>query len=696
MSLTDILLAGNSGLNASQAGMRSVSNNIANAGVSGYARERVSTLTGVSSGRVNGVVVSEPERVADSFLENSVYRKGGDMGRTEVVTDYLDRLQSLLGAVGSAGGLAGVIDAVSASAAAMTGQQGAPAAVAVFTGSIQDSLDTIRQLDDDVDNLRSNVESEFGATVDRINVLLNQIHKLNDDIAGAGGSSLTGAENARTAALEELSGLMKLTVRPQPDGRVMLETSSGQVLLDKRLRQLSYPNSGGAAQPTYPPIDIRLVNDDGTLGASTGDKIESSTVGGKLGGLFDLRDRQLPQFAEQLGVLFNGLSESLNAVSNTGTSVPPPSTLTGRATGLVGTDPHGFTGTAVFAVVAADGTLVRKVPVDFDTLPPGATIDDAVAAINAGLSPDGTATMTDGILSISASGTGNGIVVAQDSADPSKRGGVGFSQFFGLNDIVRSETSALRPSGLLPTDTHGFTAGQSAQIELRDASGKILTSYTLTGSTGPTYADLVTELNASPAGDYGTFSMDDRGRFRFEPDPASAGATISIPADMTNRAGTGMTFGTLSGLTGDTSGLQTANVRADILSNPARAPLAQFNLSAAVGEKALGPGDVRNANAFVDKLQTAVDLGKDGSYTVDRFTAQFLGKTGAEASTARASYDDANARFLDAATRRDNFAGVNVDEELSQMVVLQSSYSAAARIITTASDMYTTLIQMVN
>ena len=50
MSLSDILGSAVSGLSASQAGIRSVSNNIANVGTPGYARERVSLATGDALG----------------------------------------------------------------------------------------------------------------------------------------------------------------------------------------------------------------------------------------------------------------------------------------------------------------------------------------------------------------------------------------------------------------------------------------------------------------------------------------------------------------------------------------------------------------------------------------------------------------------------------------------------------------------
>ena len=98
MSLSEILSSALSGLNASQAAMRTVSNNIANVNTPGYAREKVSQTTSVTAGRVTGVVVGEPSRVADQYLETTVYARSGDAGRAEVVSTYLERLQSVLGA----------------------------------------------------------------------------------------------------------------------------------------------------------------------------------------------------------------------------------------------------------------------------------------------------------------------------------------------------------------------------------------------------------------------------------------------------------------------------------------------------------------------------------------------------------------------------------------------------------------------
>lgn len=698
MSLNHILGSAVSGLAAAQAGLRSVSNNIANVGVSGYARERVNLTTGVVSGQIAGVVVGEPSRVADRFLEANVYRRAGDYGRADVAAGYLDRLQSLLGQPGAPSGLPARLDAVTASAVAMTGSQSSAQTVAVFTSDVQDAIDSMQQLQTDVAGLRGDVESEVGYSVDKINSLLKRIHDLNATVASATGlgKNVGGAADQRMTAIEELSSLIAVNVREQPDGRVSIETANGAVLLDRRMRQLSYPNSGlGTSQPIYPAIEIRFAEDSGAIGAATGEKLESAAVGGKLGGLLDLRDRALPAFSEQMGVLFSGLSEALNAVSNAGSTVPPPASLDGRQTGLVGSDRLGFTGAATFAVTKADGTLVAKTSIDFGAMPPGATINDMVSAINAGLGGAGTASFTDGKLSITASGAGNGVVVAQNEANPSARAGIGISQYFGLNDIVRSDSSSLVPSGLVASDAHGFATGETAQIVLRDATGRALTSYTLSPTSGGTVGDLVNELNSSPLGDFGDFSLDDRGRMRFEPTGSLSGATLSIPSDSTDRFGSGKGFSSLLGLTGASSGLKDAQVRPEVLASPGKLPLARFQESAAVGAKALGAGDTRGATAFVDKLASALDLGKDGKTTIERFSSLLLGRAGLEASQANDNLLDAAARRDDAVNRRDSFSGVNIDEELAQMVILQNSYSAAARVISTASEMYDTLLNMV-
>ena len=105
--------------------------------------------------------------------------------------------------------------------------------------------------------------------------------------------------------------------------------------------------------------------------------------------------------------------------------------------------------------------------------------------------------------------------------------------------------------------------------------------------------------------------------------------------------------------------------------------------------RALGTGDLRGAEGLVRALRAGAN--GDG---LEMRAAALLGGIGAEAAAATQRQASAEARRSDAAQRRDAFGAVNIDEELAQMVVLQNSYGAAARIITTANQMYDTLLGM--
>ena len=56
--------------------------------------------------------------------------------------------------------------------------------------------------------------------------------------------------------------------------------------------------------------------------------------------------------------------------------------------------------------------------------------------------------------------------------------------------------------------------------------------------------------------------------------------------------------------------------------------------------------------------------------------------------------DDFDSLRKDLIARRDSSSGVNLDEELSNMIIYQQSYNAAARIISTVNQMFDSLLQL--
>src|SRR3989344_181192 len=97
MSLTAVLKTANSGLVASQVGLRAVSDNIANVNTTGYVRKTVDQQQLVVGGRGMGVEVSGVKRVTDQYLQLATLSAASEASRWDVVAQYMDNAQSLFG-----------------------------------------------------------------------------------------------------------------------------------------------------------------------------------------------------------------------------------------------------------------------------------------------------------------------------------------------------------------------------------------------------------------------------------------------------------------------------------------------------------------------------------------------------------------------------------------------------------------------
>lgn len=686
MSLNQIFSTATSGLAASQAALRTISNNVANVNTPGYARERIELEALVAGGKGSGVRVSSLERITNRFLEAAAYAAHGDAGRSDAQQSYLDRLIAQFGEPGSASSLAGRLDALAASAVGLTADAGDLAARRVFLDRAYAALSELQRIGGETVTLRAEAESEIATNVTRINVLLKRIETLSGSITAAGfaGGSTAALAGQRSQALSELGALIAIDVREQPGGGVDVTTRSGIALVDQRARQLAYTSPPAVAGlAIYPPIEIVRVDSRGNP-EPTGEVLTLANSGGRVGGLLELRDRSLPATHAELANLFIDLAGSLNAAHNASSAVPAPASLDGRNTGLAASDRAGLAGRTVFAVTAADGNIIARTTIDFTALGAGASVADAVAAINAGLGGAATASFANGRMQITAASPSNGVVVANDPSSPAMRAGLGFSDFFGLNDLV---AGVPRGSGLVSTDPHGFATGETAAFQLRDVTGKVIASATLSPASGGTVGDLLSVLNASAISGFGSFVLSSQGNIAFQPNAGAVGANVALISDSTSRLGTGVSLGQLFQIPpSSNAALAGAHVRADLMGDSRRLSLATFNSVAAIGQQGLFAADASGAEALAVALTVGINLSAR--------TGDLVGRVGAESARAAENAADANARRSDAITRRDDFSGVNLDEELALMIVFQNSYSASARLMTTAREMYDILLQL--
>ena len=99
-----------------------------------------------------------------------------------------------------------------------------------------------------------------------------------------------------------------------------------------------------------------------------------------------------------------------------------------------------------------------------------------------------------------------------------------------------------------------------------------------------------------------------------------------------------------------------------------------------------------DAAVTMAQLQYVVQTIGTTTTTLDGFYGQFVGKIGVDTDQASRLHQ-VQSGVLDAAqARRDGVSGVNMDEEMTDMVRFQKSYNAAARMITTLDQMLETII----
>src|ERR1700712_3439535 len=97
MSLTVSLQTATSGLQAAQAGLSAVSDNIANVNTPGYVRKTVVQQQLVVDGRGAGVDITGVQRVTSQYLQDASMAAGSDSSRFSAYATFLDNAQSLFG-----------------------------------------------------------------------------------------------------------------------------------------------------------------------------------------------------------------------------------------------------------------------------------------------------------------------------------------------------------------------------------------------------------------------------------------------------------------------------------------------------------------------------------------------------------------------------------------------------------------------
>lgn len=196
--------------------------------------------------------------------------------------------------------------------------------------------------------------------------------------------------------------------------------------------------------------------------------------------------------------------------------------------------------------------------------------------------------------------------------------------------------------------------------------------------------DVVDSINSGPASAYVEAEIVD-GKLKLS---GRNGHSFAITDDT---SGLAAAFGINTFFTGDSAA--TFGVNPEVANNTNRINASRVNI---LGE--LKDGDNQTAREIAKLASTLVKIetiwNKSTSQTLGEYFGGLVTKVGADTSGVRFTAASETAIAQDLYDRQEEISGVNLDEEMSNLIKFQASYKAAAKLITTADEMLQTLLSL--
>jgi flagellar hook-associated protein 1 FlgK len=328
--LFNALNIGYTGLNASQVGINTISQNVANAETDGYSRKRVvqssSTPLYTAPGNVgNGVDILDIERVYDDFVFRKYTSTYSDKEQSDYMTKTLEELSTYFPEVDDVGVKADLKEFYNLwqTFADNPTDSSVKVALAEQTNTLTNH---IQQLNSQVYDLQQKLNDELKVNVDEVNKLASQIAELNKEIDKAeAGGGYTASD------LRDQRGVLERDIARLIGGEVSVDTLNSNITIDASVTEPSggynlHVNGfnivdGGSFHPLK--VDNSKSSDgfygiyyerqDGVLV-----EMDQYSAGGKIGGLLELRGDKID---EKTGMPTNGIIQDtynqLNEFSST-------------------------------------------------------------------------------------------------------------------------------------------------------------------------------------------------------------------------------------------------------------------------------------------------------------------------------------------------------------------------------------------
>ncbi|MCQ2914820.1 MAG: flagellar hook-associated protein FlgK [Alphaproteobacteria bacterium] len=724
MGLTSALRTGLSGLNASQKALSVVSENVANVNTEGYSRKVYSQQTIVlPDGSNSGVKANTNFRQVDDVIRKQYRIESGNMQKSYVRSYYLDLIQSKMGTVSSQQSLANRVNSIQTTFESLGIDADKLNSQSAAVSSLDIAIKTFNSLSNEIQSVRQEIDAGITDLCEEVNDILYQLDELNNDIVRTEAmNNMTSDDyrDKRDTLITRLSEIMDIQYYERSSGELVVLTKSGKSLLEKDPSSLDHKNAQQAGS-------LISYSGGGIPGLYCGEHdITNEIKSGELAGLIGLRDTELQDMQLEMDELAYQLKEALNSISNQGTNYP---NMTFEIEGS-----RTFIDSSVQSITIGDDQDVKIVLFDEDGQEKFSTslvsilgtrtttIDNLTDTIQKWLQSgeggpslnfasceidrDGKFKLDLGTSTLSISfreensivfGSEQQLVDLSYNTDGSEnnqstRKFQGFCSFLGINDIIltsrkecvydSSITSKAAAMGIKGTttlsfsdDKYGFDFAEvtvTAQDTLVTIAQKINEACKNSANENIIDAQIVKEGKG-----YRLRIIDKEGN----------------QLEINERNTTGVSL--LNKLGIKTSHAGVANdieVRPEILKSPTLLATGQCEYSTESGSYYLSESDNSLANKYCEVFSKAINFDSAGSFekistSLTKYANSIVDGLAGRVSDANASYSYQEDLVNTLYTKEQDISGVDLDEELSMMLLYQRSYSASAKVMSTSIEM---------
>lgn len=663
----DLLQVGVSGLLASQQHLGTTGHNIANVNTEGYSRQTITqeTTTPVRAGNNfagTGTRISQIERVFDQFRYNEVIFNQTLNSSAQTTAGKMQRLDETMSLIGK--GISTSLNDLFAAVNSLVDVPGDIGLREVLLSKADTLSKSVGSVQTALDAEYKSVNEDLEATAEVVTEIAEQLAALNRDIVKASANNTTPSDllDKRDGLLKDLSKYTSVSTVETADRALNVYVAGGQTLVTGTTK-FSFGVDSGNPDPQQTQLFIQSPS-----GAKQ--MLSSDNVGGSLGALAKYRDGILTDTMNKVGQTAISVAQAFNDMQSQGI------------------DLNGLQGQNLFKDVNDPEASQRRFlsnNTNTGNLSGIVEINDTnqLSSDDYSLKYDGTSyTLTNSSTGASQVLTPDNAAVPVGSRSFTTTAGFTFKESGGTpqnGDAFIIQPTRLGAANLSVNLTQAEQIATSSIVEVYDSNDNVnsaqlkISSVDNIGAAGfPSAGNKLTlEVFEAPVGTFNYQMLDQAGNAQqlFDENGNALGTSSTYTTSPLNFKSAGMSFS----LTGLASG-QTANA-------PERYDV----------EYAVGSGNNKNALAMASLVD--VKMANQGRSTMNDLYEESVTSVGSVTATANIEANAANTLYTQAEARMSNTSGVNLDEEASDLLRFQQAYSASARVISTANEIFQTLLQ---